>query len=276
MNKEETIIESLSTNGVQNERPQESGVGAWKYVALGGVSGILMGVGLTRAEQAMAASEAEPTESEVDAEESDAEEVPVEANQQSVPDAPLAVAQMHNELSFGQAFAAARAEVGPGGVFVWHGGIYNTYTVEEWNAMSSEQKHDFAMRVNPEIPAHAVSTPTDSHPYVAARTEEAPDDDVHVVDQNTEQAADDVHIVGYTQVDGHLTVGLDTDGDGQADVAIIDMDDNQELSSPDLVVDREGNMATIGEIIGEQNAYMESPDMAEGGQPESEYPLMEI
>lgn len=260
-----TFAANKNLKDMNEEKNQYEG-NAWKYVTLGGVSGILMGAGLLYAGQTIAATATETEPNEEPAEADPAED--------SAPEAPLSVAQTHNDLSFGEAFAAARAEVGPGGVFHWHGGIYNTYTAEEWNAMTAAQKSDFAQLVSPEIRANNVPTPTDAHPDVASLHA----DDVQIVDQSTVEAGqdDDVHIVGYGNIDGHLTVGLDTDGDGQADVAIIDMDDNQELSSPDLVVDREGNMATIGEIIGEQDAYMESPDMAGGVQSEPEYPLMEI
>lgn len=57
-------------------------------------------------------------------------------------DAPLAVG-VNDDMSFGEAFAAARAEVGPGGFFVWKGAAYNTYHAEEWAAMSPEDKAQF-------------------------------------------------------------------------------------------------------------------------------------
>ena len=247
---EKTIIESSSVINGQNESKNEGT--AWKHVTLGGVSGILMGAGLLYAGQVTAATETETNEGEVD------DIAPAEEN---VSEASLPVAQMHNDLSFGDAFAAARAAVGPGGVFLWHGGIYNTYTAEEWNAMTPAQKNDFAHQVNPEIRAHDIPTPTDDHPDVAVSQD------------------DDVHIVGYGTIQGHLAVGLDVNGDGQADVAIIDVDDNQELSDPDLVIDREGNYATIGELAGEHTPNMdaaESPDLAESAPTEIEFPVIEI
>ena len=36
-----------------------------------------------------------------------------------------------DDQSFSEAFNTARAELGPGGVFSWHGNLYNTYTAEE-------------------------------------------------------------------------------------------------------------------------------------------------
>ena len=58
---------------------------------------------------------------------------------------------MDQNLSFGQAFEAARNAIGPGGVFHWHGNIYNTYRLEEWNAMSASDRAHFAQQVQPEI-----------------------------------------------------------------------------------------------------------------------------
>lgn len=51
------------------------------------------------------------------------------------------IAHVDDDMSFSQAFAAAREQVGPGGVFEWRGGVYGTYYGNEWNAMSDEQ-HD--------------------------------------------------------------------------------------------------------------------------------------
>lgn len=57
-------------------------------------------------------------------------------------DAPFA-SSINDNMSFLDAFKAARAEVGPGGFFEWHGQTYNTYTKDEWDSMSDSQKHDF-------------------------------------------------------------------------------------------------------------------------------------
>lgn len=67
---------------------------------------------------------------------SDAAEVPI------YPSAPFSE-EISNEMSFGDAFATAREDVGPGGFFEWKGNTYNTYYKEEWDALSDEQKNDF-------------------------------------------------------------------------------------------------------------------------------------
>jgi hypothetical protein len=265
---EETIIEKRPViNGLQETKKEGS---AWKHVTLGGVSGILMGAGLLYAGQAVAATKTETPEEIADTATAEAQQA------EGANEAALPVAQMHNDMSFGEAFAAARAEVGPGGVFIWHGGIYNTYTADEWNAMTPQQKNDFAHQVNPEVRAHEVPTPTDAHPDVVVQP--APDadvhtvsdtSDVHVVEQQIAQnfdMGDDVHIVGYANAEGHLVVGYDSTGDGQADVAIIDMDGNLAPSDADVIMDREGNMARLGDLNNapdpNQTAAMENPDVA--------------
>ena len=262
---EETIIENRQ-KAVSPEAEQEKRGGAWKHVTLGGVSGILMGAGLMYAGQVAASTTP------------DAETVDDAQQAENTSETPLPVAQLHNDLSFGEAFAAARAELGPGGVFIWHGGIYNTYTSDEWNAMTPEQKNDFAHQVNPEVRAHEVPTPTDAHPDVAVQPTAEPTqepatatEDVQVVDQQTaqnfEMESEDVHIVGYASVDGHLAVGYDTTGDGQADVAIIDMNDNHDIDDQDVIMDNQGHAATVGEVLADapdpnQIASMENPDVA--------------
>jgi hypothetical protein len=278
---ETTILEKQPLSNGQQETKKEGS--AWKQVTLGGVSGILMGAGLLYAGQA-AAQELGKVETP---EEGKTEDVtaPEPGETSHTLENGLKVAAVNDDLSFGEAFAQARAEVGPGGVFHWHGGIYNTYSADEWNAMTVEQKHDFAQQVQPEIRPDELSTPTDANTQVVVvhhvyHHEEAPttaevheaaasSEDVHVVDQQTAQNFEqdgDVHIVGYANVDGHLAVGYDTTGDGQADVAIIDVDDNHQLSDADIIVDNQGNAATVGEVVNaddpNQLASMENPDVA--------------
>ena len=275
---ETTILEKRPDSNGQNESKNE-GI-AWKHVTLGGVSGILMGAGLLYAGQTVAATKTDMPEEATDA--TTAENATAEAQQaEGATEAALPVAQMHNDMSFGEAFEAARAEVGPGGVFIWHGGIYNTYTADEWNNMTPQQKSDFAHQVNPEVHAHEVPTPTDAHPDVA--TQPATDADVHTVSDTSDvqmvdpQVAqsyqalenEDVHIVGYTDVDGHLAVGYDVNGDGDADVAIIDMG-RSGLDGEDYVVSRGGEVTTVEEATHtpdtdpNQMTAMENPEVAPG------------
>ncbi len=50
---------------------------------------------------------------------------------------------VNDDMSFGEAFAAARDELGAGGVFMWNGNAYNTYYKEEWADMAQADKDSF-------------------------------------------------------------------------------------------------------------------------------------
>ncbi len=271
---EETIIEKRPvTNGPSEKKQEES---SWKYVTLGGVPGILLGAGMLYAGQVSAQALAteddvvevvdeEPTDEEGVVEEQSDTVEPIEAAS-LVPDS-LNVAHVNDSMSFGEAFAAARAEVGPGGVFYWHGGVYGTYYADEWNAMTAEDKHEYAQRVQPAVSANDVPTPTDEHPDIAVQEPAVDAAEAQLAQQLDENfdMGDDVHIVGYANYDDHLVVGYDTDNDGEADVAIIDLDDNFEPSPNDVIMDTAGNAATIGDLMEADQPYMaeaENPDVA--------------
>lgn len=53
----------------------------------------------------------------------------------------------HESQTFAEAFAAARAEVGAGGLFEWNGHHYGTYYKEEWDALPEEAKNEFTHSV---------------------------------------------------------------------------------------------------------------------------------
>jgi hypothetical protein len=272
---EETIIEKNSVVAATNgsvENKQESN--PWKYVTLGGMPGILLGAGLLYAGQTSAQALAQAEEVVASDGKSNGDEVTNGQSSQEycdalsiVPDS-LHVAQVSDSMSFSEAFAAARAEVGPGGVFYWHGGVYGTYYANEWDAMTAEDKQEFAELVQPEINANQVPTPTDAHPDIAVQDSQVVDDAEAQLAQQISENFDmggDVHIVGYANYDDHLMVGYDLDNDGEADVAIIDVDGNFALSSDDVIVDTSGNAVTIGDLAGTDPTFManmENPDVA--------------
>lgn len=56
-----------------------------------------------------------------------------------------------DNMSFDQAFASARKELGAGGFFNWHGKTYNTYYKEEWDSMTDVEKSDIANAISPHV-----------------------------------------------------------------------------------------------------------------------------
>lgn len=72
---------------------------------------------------------------------------------------------------------------------------------------------------------------------------------------------DGVRIVEAGMVEDHVAVVYDVDGDSEPDVAIVDMDDNLEISDADMVIGANGQMATVGQIAeADMQVEQESPD----------------
>lgn len=268
---DETIYNGNAVENEENpqvENQSESGEkkAQWKMVGLGAATGILMGAGAIYATTALAADE-NGSQSSQQGGSGHGSAANGAAGGES-----LNVAHPTAGSSFSQAFAEARAEVGPGGVFHWNGGIYNTYTKEEWDSLSAEEKHDFAEAVKPEYGVDKVDTAriSETHPRVhvvdtahQSQTEDPNvnvnieelhvhyaqddnDDDVHVigyVDSDVDIIGDDVAVIDNYVVDGHNAYVVDYVDDAKHDIALVDLNDN------DMLDDGEAMDMMTGDIL---------------------------
>lgn len=231
----------------------------WKKIVVGGTSGILMGAGgalaaLTYANRTIGGSAAKPQAVNGDgpAVIADAVDVPADdleaAGVAVVPESDFLeadVAFVDDNMTFGQAFAAAREQVGPGGVFEWHGAIFNTFYEDEWEAMTAEEKSEFAQQVNVTIGADEIdhdsmfATWGDEEPPMALDDDDDGDGAI-AVDSDGE-----VRILGMGSYDGHAVAVLDVDGDDVADYAVINMDEDFKSYGDDVVVYPDGDIASV-------------------------------
>lgn len=194
---------------------------------------------------------------------------------------PLHEASVEGCKSFREAFQTARAELGAGGVFRWHGNIYNTYTAEEWNAMSKEEKNLFAQRVKPEV------SPADIDTNQITKQESAADEDVQVASVQQEdpvakaqvvadeagevQSDDDVRVIGFgdvnladgrsvtveeLEINGQRVAVIDVDKDGVGDFAMSDLNHNQRADEGEVI-----DLHT-GDVISFQNDQTSMDDSA--------------
>lgn len=227
----------------------------WKPVTISGITGILMGAG-----SVLAAREFTTGNEEAIAESSD------ELKETTVDDS----------MSFKEAFDTARAELGPGGIFHWRGNIFNTYTSDEWNGMTDEDKNEFAQNVNPEVSPEDVDTDLMAEAEVDDEVVEVVDDledvaqEVSVVaeettsdndlamatvaevqEENLDETGDnDVRVIGYGDIDlanGRAVTVEELEINGQR-VAVIDVDQDGvgDIAMSDL---NHNNQADDGEII---------------------------
>lgn len=126
----------------------------------------------------------------------------------------VAIAHSANDtMTFEDAFAASREEVGPGGVFNWHGNTYNTFYKAEWNGLSLNEKQDFLHDVGFDI----------------AKENVAKNDNLIIINifgSPTPATPEPLFepIVKEIMVDGKPTYAIDSDGDGFVD-ALVSVDE---------------------------------------------------
>ena len=201
----------------------------WKPVTIGGFTGILMGAGAMHISQSVASAAS------------------VDEGEQMPELKPL------DELSFREAFDTARAEMGPGGVFRWHGNLYNTYTADEWQAMSDERKEELAQEVDPEISPEDIDTDVvtvnetadspqteaneTSDPLLSEASEAEDDsDDVRVIGQGEVTLQNGRNVtVQELEVNGQRVAVIDVDQDGTADIAMTDLNHNRQMDEGEVI-----------------------------------------
>ena len=148
-----------------------------------------------------------------------------------------------DSMSFDEAFAAARAETGPGGAFEWHGQIYGTYTADEWSGMTAAEKAEYGDHFNWNRIDHSSS-------HVAQYSAPASDDDIEVVsvDHSAPQndPTHDIEVIGVVHdadtganvagmiVDGQEVALVDVNGDMEFDYMAADANGNGNIEQNEL------------------------------------------
>lgn len=142
-----------------------------------------------------------------------------------------------DDMSFSQAFAAARAEVGTGGVFEWHGNLYNTFTAAEWNHMSAAERADFSSELASTnfVTGHSGQA-SSNHVHNASQQQDTQSDSqVNVLSYETFTAEDgSLMDLAVVEVDGQQAVLIDSNRDGTADFMAIDLNQNDRLDEGEM------------------------------------------
>ena len=243
--KEDTVMENNEQTSKKSSATNEKVA----YAAGGFAAGLASGV----AGSAIAANPAEDdVTEEIAAEENvvvteTAQEV-VEEQAYTTPepedvllatDEGIRIAQVDDNASFAEAFADARAQVGPGGAFEWRGHVYNTYYAEEWNNMSAEERAEYQSKIDyATIAGDTSNNVVEETPYVEQNSMAS---NTEMVDNDTE--SDSVKVLGVEavedeygnqmtiaaiEVEGEQALLVDVDNDGTMDALIVDENyDNQ-------------------------------------------------
>lgn len=244
--------------------------GQWKKVTLGGVAGIVLGTAAGYAANSMMAKDADTKEAKTGTEDNKSVDGKhgTTANHATGYDTEN-IAQatcVNDDMSFGDAFEAARNEVGAGGSFVWHGNVYTTFHAEEWEAMSHDEQVAFSRGAiagaempqthKPDVAMNSTETEQHTEEHGAETTET--DSNVRQASQETGDQPE-VEILGVTEsnIGGHdvfiggMTINgenvmlIDSDENGHFDHVIHDTNHNNRIEEDEIKPIEENNTLTV-------------------------------
>lgn len=236
MNDERTIYDNEKTQyqsqnkEVVNDSPadknqpeQKKSKFPWKQVTIGATSGILLGAAATVLTSGTTIDHASGGEGN-------------DSHPWADDDISIAT-DVNDDMSFSEAFAAARAEVGPGGAFEWHGQVYGTFLADEWNDMTQAQREEFGSHFswNQHTSDYTVHTTHVSHEIhdISATGDEAAvvdaddnDDQAQQEGEVAQEDADDVAVIDADNYDEQVQQDFE-DASDDVDVAAAEVEDGQ-------------------------------------------------
>ena len=160
--------------------------------------------------------------------------------------------------SFEDAFDDARLQMGPGAAFRWNGGVYSTYTADEWDKMSAEEKAAYSEKMNPLISdaerdsshyTHQADTNDNYEAHVQTHHGNSHDDNHHDPQPKPQPVDESYHIDKEAVIeidgknyiaaeathDGQKVVLLDSDNDGKYDIAVEDVNKDGHISDNEYI-----------------------------------------
>ena len=175
-----------------------------------------------------------------------------------------------DDMTFGEAFAAARQDVGAGGVFVYEGNSYSTYYKEEWDEMSEDDKQEYWASVGnaEEENEYLASTYQDdsvnednseSASYTSSSSMAAEEVPLDIDEDGVNESV----LVDIDEDGVHDAILTDTDGDGDVDTAIVDTDGDNE---PDLIIadtDNDGQADRYAKDTDGDGTFDETGDLSD-------------
>lgn len=150
--------------------------------------------------------------------------------------APMATSErINDDMSFSEAFASAREELGAGGVFLYQGAYYNTFYTEELDG-NNQPVVDYHTTDPHELPAieYQGDPGTDQANDDASEQETYGSDDVN--SENTGEAEPEMLAADFN-TDGAIdAVFVDINQDGSADAMYADQNLDGQLAEDEMIV----------------------------------------
>lgn len=209
-NTQNNVNEGSSPQHPIDETKKSKGGTIGKIIAIGGVSGVLLGAAAELTYDHRPESNSGENET---------------AN--------------NEDMSFAEAWSAARAQIGPNGTFEWHGNVYSTATAEEWAATHSVVHESAPAPVGNDTPMDdTYLANADSHHASAPVNDDGVLDpsEVQVLGASVHQETygSETVTMGLGIAEGHAAIVFDADNDGYADLAVVDRNDNLEFERHEM------------------------------------------
>lgn len=189
------------------------------------------------------------------------------------------VAEVNDDMSFSEAFASARKQVGAGGVFEWRGKQYGTYYKTEWDSMSQAEKDRYAANVFGTSSSKSSTTPVQERLQHDTPQEDLADnsqssisgeeakEELVGIQTVTDESGNPITVVA-AKINGYNSVFVHADVDGYVDVAAMDANADGVLVDNEVVTIAKGAMP----VSALMNGLNESQPVAEVPFPECAVP----
>lgn len=266
----------------------------WQRTAIGSGAGLLIG-GIAAYASGLNASKEEPRviverssrsgkEGETGWASQNASEhsqAPGDAASHDWTDGNISVASAVNDgMTFSKAFETARQEVGPGGCFEWRGQVYSTYTKDEWNKMSAEERSDYESHFSwnrLDTSGSDIASGSHHHSETHASAPSAQEHTASSAQEHTAHTAvqasdddDDIEVVSVnhtgTQSEGYdVTAGVETAETYVPEVEVLGVahDDETGANAAALLVD--GHEAVVIDVDGDMVIDYFAVDLNDNG-----------
>lgn len=176
-------------------------------------------------------------------------------------DAGDSILQSPEGASFKEAFKHAREELGPGGIFEWNGKHYNTFYAEEYAALTSEQKKEYAAKVSETIKEKESSII------------ESKEGQLVEVEYNADNILS-IKVIDQDVIDNMQGLQVDLTGDGEANISFQSSVKNEEKAAEATAEEStEESEADADEKASEVAEEVEQVEEAEDARPEAEVKL---
>ena len=227
---EETVNEEQETS---QESKRSSRVKKVAGVAGVAAAGVASGVVFT----SMASRGNDDQSTQADAAQADA----AQATHTAVPAGNVKVAEVSDDMSFDEAFASARKQVGAGGVFEWRGKLYGTYYKNEWDAMSQADKDQYAANVFGTPQAKVHNEKKDMPEVGSGEDGKYNIQQVYGATTVTDDDGNPMTMV-EAKVNGHNAILCDINQDDKIDAMVIDANDDGQITEDEIIPVPQGSV----------------------------------